>query len=88
MAISKIMQIVKGVATGNAFFNDCLSDGTRSIKVWGWGEQDYTSAIEALQAAGYQTKLVKSRHGRRRLHVTPSYSELYPGGLDLWRTFD
>ena len=59
MATSKAMKIVRGLAGKNVtIFNDRLKSGKYSIKVWGWGKQDYAVAKAALEAAGLQVEMV------------------------------
>jgi hypothetical protein len=64
---------------GSLMFNDRLKDGTRSLKVWGWTQEDYETARELLIRAGCQVQVVEfeaysPRRGgnyvQRRLHVT------------------
>ena len=55
-------------------FNDRLVNGRRSLKVWGWNENDYDKAKQQLEAVGCQVKKVKLNRFRgkivMRLHVT------------------
>ncbi len=46
--------------TGKKVFNDRVSFG-RSIKVWGWSDDQYAKAKQYLEAAGYSVKIVRSR---------------------------
>jgi len=79
MATSKTMKIVRGLAGKNGYiFNDRLKSGKRSIKVWGWGKQDYAVAKAALEAAGLQVEMVTfkkfsyrmaAHYTQTRLHV-------------------
>jgi hypothetical protein len=59
-------------------FNDKMSTGGRSIKVWGWKQPQYDAAQALLESAGYTVKQVKTpvvqsgmypRGGSIRLHV-------------------
>ena len=59
-------------------FNDKLKDGTRSLKVFGWTEEDYADAAVLLRVMGCEVELVQFagysfRGGRNytqtRLHV-------------------
>ena len=56
-------------------FNDRMKNGGRSIKVWGWGEQDYDYAQKFLQELGFTVKRVITPYfhycygGNTRLHV-------------------
>jgi len=60
-------------------FNDRMKNGGRSIKVWGWGDQDYDYAQKFLQELGFDVKRVVtptqqmgwawSVGGNTRLHV-------------------
>ena len=63
---------------GHMIFNDRLTDGTRSLKVWGWLKQDYQDAKKLLETLGCRAQIVEAekfspRGGRnytmRRLHV-------------------
>lgn len=61
---------------GSIIFNDRLADGRRSLKVWGWSEQDYTQVARILNAAGHSSEIVSfevNRWGKSkiqyRLHV-------------------
>ena len=71
-------------ATGNGWmkFNDKLKDGTRSLKVLGWTENEYEMARKILHMAGHDVWLVEHngysvRGGRNytqtRLHVKETY---------------
>jgi hypothetical protein len=64
---------------GHVIFNDKMADGRRSLKVWGWGEDEYYRAKAQLEVMGCTVKLVvKERFDARwggnlvvrRLHVT------------------
>lgn len=55
--------------SGIFMFNDRIL-GARSIKVWGFKTADYQAAAESLAKHGYRAKLVKTREGRTRLHVS------------------
>jgi hypothetical protein len=44
---------------GHAVFNDRLADGRRSLKVWGWTEQDYHEAHALLTRAGCRATVVQ-----------------------------
>ncbi len=53
---------------GHTVFNDKLTNGERSVKVWGWTGADYAEAASMLREAGCTVKIV---HGENtRLHVT------------------
>lgn len=58
---------------GIKVFNDPLVDGRRSLKVWGWQEEDYNLANNLLTSAGCKVTKVKTHKsqwkGRTRLHV-------------------
>ena len=63
---------------GHVIFNDKMADGRRSLKVWGWGEDEYYRAKSMLEVMGCTVKLVvKERFDARwggnivvrRLHV-------------------
>jgi hypothetical protein len=81
MTRTKTRAVARALLTegkGWFIFNDKLADGTRSLKVWGWAAQDYTTAQAMLEAWGCKVKLVEAvkysaRGGRdytmRRLHV-------------------
>ena len=47
--------------TCNAVFFEKLKDGTRSIKVWHWSEENYAGVVEDLTAAGFTVKRVPLR---------------------------
>ena len=64
---------------GHVIYNDKMADGRRSLKVWGWGEDEYYRAKSLLEAMNCTVKLVvKERFDARwggniivrRLHVT------------------
>ena len=64
---------------GHVIYNDKMADGRRSLKVWGWGEDEYYRAKSLLEVMGCNVKLVvnerfDARWGGnlvvRRLHVT------------------
>ena len=64
---------------GHVIYNDKMADGRRSLKVWGWGEDEYYRAKSLLEVMGCNVKLVvKERFDARwggnivvrRLHVT------------------
>lgn len=70
-------KIMKKSGKGSVLFNDKLSTGGRSLKVWGWSEAQYLKAKRKLEKKGCEVQLVKfsSYHysGRKqviRLHVT------------------
>ena len=63
----------------NAVFFEKRKSGMRSIKVWFWTAEQYSTIIADLQAAGYNVKLVqlKNKHyamlqhsNLARLHVS------------------
>ena len=50
---TQAMKIVRRIAGKEAtVYNDLLSNGDHSIKVWGWSEQVYDYAKKELEAAG------------------------------------
>ena len=61
--VTKTAQIARAVTaiTGRGFlmFNDRLSDGRRSLKVWGWTFKDYEMARELLTRAKCQVQVVE-----------------------------
>lgn len=79
MATTQTMKIVRKLAGKEAtIFNDKLVDGTRSVKVWGWGHGDYVKAQKELERAGLKARLMRfdkysARAGadytQTRLHV-------------------
>ena len=72
MAMSQERKIIQPFLKPNSIvFNDKMSTGGRSIKVWGWKAEDYDAAQAALEAAGYTVKRI----------VTPVTGEGY-----IWRT--
>lgn len=68
------MKIVRSVVgKDKVVFNDMLSDGARSFKVWnchGW----WITAERKLEAAGFQVELMLTRRNNVRLHVRKSIS--------------
>lgn len=73
MGMTKERKIITPVMKpGNIVFNDKMSTGGRSIKVWGWKSADYDEAQRLLEAAGYTVKRV----------VTPVYDagRIYQSG--------
>lgn len=75
----KIVRAINVLRKGGrgTVFNDRIRTG-RSIKVWGWREQDYSAAMQALIDAGYRVELVRTpalsalgvnRGGALRMHV-------------------
>ena len=70
---------IKHTGRGGHLFNDKLADGRRSLKVWGWGEQDYQAFQQVLQAEGLTSTIVsfakrtfwsKGTQLQYRIHVT------------------
>ena len=61
---TKSAKIVRALMTitgkGTFLFNDRIRGG-RSIKVWGWKEQHYDVAMQALAKQGIGSKLVRTR---------------------------
>ena len=53
----------------SVIFNDPLVDGGRSIKVWGWGDAEYSKAVVELKLAGYDVARVKTANKKERLWV-------------------
>ncbi len=80
--ITETCKIVKSVAKtvkNTTIFNDKLVDGTRSVKVWGFGAAEYKRCQTLLEAAGFKVKLIEREEKShwddrmimfRRLHVT------------------
>jgi hypothetical protein len=64
---SKSAKIVRALMTvtgkGHTLFNDRTKTG-RSIKVWGWKQEHYEVAMQALAKQGIPSKLVKTASGR------------------------
>jgi hypothetical protein len=63
---------------GHVIFNDRLKDGTRSLKVWGWKEQDYVAAKKLLELFDCKVEMIVEdkysprggcHYTMRRLHV-------------------
>jgi hypothetical protein len=56
MAISKTRTVINAAIAitgkGTQVFNDPMADGSRSVKVWGWGSAEYLVAKELLERAG------------------------------------
>ena len=80
--ITKTTRVATAVSklTGRGWikFNDKLKDGTRSLKVIGWTDKDYTEAAKLLRLMGCKVDIVgfdayNFRAGRSykqtRLHV-------------------
>ena len=80
--VTKTTRVATAVSklTGRGWikFNDKLKDGTRSLKVIGWTDKDYTEAAKLLRLMGCEVELVQFagysfRGGRNytqtRLHV-------------------
>ncbi len=38
---------------GSCMFNDKMKDGRRSIKVWGWNQEEWRLAVDILRAHGF-----------------------------------
>ncbi len=72
-------RIVRELAGNKIMFNDRLSNGGRSIKVWGWQMADYQAAIQALVRQGVSCAIVRTpkikgiwdRGGNLRIHTVP-----------------
>lgn len=86
--ISTARKIVNGVVaeTGHnhTIFNDRLSNGDRSFKIWGLGKDRVAQIKQRLESAGFEVKLVitpKSGSGvwasggAMRLHVAEKNAE-------------
>lgn len=58
---------MKTVNRGNHIFNDKLTDGRRSLKVWGWTLPEYESFQQVLKGAGLRSEIVE----RPRLRTQP-----------------
>ena len=80
--ITKTTRVANAVTelTGRGWmkFNDKLKDGTRSLKVFGWTDEDYANAAKLLTVMGCEVEIVafagySFRGGRNytqtRLHV-------------------
>ena len=80
--ITKTTKVANAVIelTGHGWmkFNDRLKDGTRSLKVLGWTDEDYAQTAKLLTVMGCKVKIVRFggysyRAGRSytqtRLHV-------------------
>lgn len=74
--------VIKVTGKGWMKFNDKLKDGTRSLKVLGWGEKEYEMAREILHMAGHDVWLVEFAansyrfnvcYKQMRLHVKETY---------------
>lgn len=52
-------KVIAKTGRGSTIFNDKLSDGRRSLKVWGWGEAEYLKAKKKLEKKGCTVKVVK-----------------------------
>lgn len=67
-------KIMRKQGVGRTFFNDKLSTGERSLKVWGWGPAQYEKAKRKLEKKGCSVKLVSFVNYKQkiqiRLHVT------------------
>lgn len=53
--------VCKETGRGHMIFNDKLADGTRSLKVWGWDDLDYMTALMMIEKFGFKAELVKTR---------------------------
>lgn len=75
--LTKTMEVAKEVqkrtGKGETIWNDRLVDGRRSLKVWGWGKEEYALAEELLKQRGCKvfSHIFQSprRRSMRRLHV-------------------
>ena len=67
-------KIMRKQGVGHTLFNDKLSTGERSLKVWGWGPVQYEKAKRKLEKKGCSVKLVSFVSYKQkiqiRLHVT------------------
>ena len=80
MAISRVRTLsnaaIEITGKGTQVFNDPMADGSRSIKVWGWGSADYLVAKELLERAGLVAWIVvlpANKHRKKptvRVHVS------------------
>jgi hypothetical protein len=67
--MSNAVKVVRALANATGpktVFNDRLVDGTRSIKVWGWQQEDYKSALRTLQNVGLRGRIVRVNNGYSR----------------------
>ena len=67
--MSNAVKVVRALAYAGGrttVFNDRLRDGTRSIKVWGWQQEDYKSALRTLQNVGLRGRIVRVNNGYSR----------------------
>lgn len=71
--------IIETTGKGHTIFNDKMSDGRRSLKVWGWSREEYVQAKALLEQMGCKVQhesncTFNSRGGQwitvNRLHVT------------------
>ena len=81
MAITKTTQvarsIIRNTGKGTFVFNDKLTGGRRSLKVWGWCDPEYRAAKQMLEAQGCKVDMVTFRthkwgglhYMQTRLHV-------------------
>ena len=67
-------KIMRKQGVGSILFNDKLSTGERSLKVWGWKVEQYQKAKRKLEKKGCTVKMVSFNNYRGgftiRLHVT------------------
>lgn len=77
MTRTKTGRVARELSKDGFIFNDRLRDGRRSLKVWGWSEQQYLCAKERLEALDCTVEVVRvALRGeppgvfRFRLHVT------------------
>ena len=77
MTRTKTGRVARELSKDGFIFNDRLRDGRRSLKVWGWSEQQYLRAKERLEALDCTVEVVRvALRGkppgvfRFRLHVT------------------
>lgn len=67
--VTKTAVIVKAVQLmtnrGHTVFNDRLVDGRRSVKVWGWNQDDYQKAASMLREAGCKAEVKQVQRVKR-----------------------
>lgn len=62
MQVTLTRQVARTISSKMQFqpliFNDRLKDGTRSLKVWGWGRSEYRLAKRRLERLGCKVKMI------------------------------
>lgn len=75
--ITKTRQVVNAIGKAGAVFNDKLSDGRRSLKVWGWTYDDYVLAASKLREMGCTVKIVAVQHRNKKMFLSRRVTRLH-----------